>query len=200
MDKKLQRVCVLVWNVPEAVWKKLIAVLNNFHNGSGANIMDFMLEAKALEAAWKADCSRTHVNTNNPRYMELQADFILGKSKTSDFNNYFRVWEHYKDVLALVSLLDRLDIRDKFFSWCNQRVNFLKDGFMPQPCLTQMHSLSIIIMGNMRKFWDKKVIAIIVFEALKFCAPCRDIVCATCAFEIVVHSIVTHTHGHMVYV
>ena len=169
LQKKLQRVCVLVWNVPPAVWKKIIVILNKYHGGSGANIMDYMNEAVALEASWKCECARTHVNTNNPRYAELQATHILGKAQSSDFNGYFRLWEHYKDTLSLVHLLARLEIKEQFFTWCNKRVNFLMDGFSPQACLTQMHSLSLMIMGNLRKFWDRRVQSIVMFEALKFC-------------------------------
>lgn len=169
--KQLQRVSVLVWNTPEKVWSRLVTILNKFHGGAGANIMDYLNEAIALENAWKTECLRTHVNTNNPKYMEIQGNFVLQKAESSDFNSYFSVWEHYKDALSLSHVMSRLEIREKFFSWCNRNVNFLMDGFQPQQALTQMHNLSLMILGNMRKYWDKKIQSIVMYEALKFCVP-----------------------------
>lgn len=43
--KQLQRVSVLVWNTPEKVWSRLVTILNKFHGGAGANIMDYLNEA-----------------------------------------------------------------------------------------------------------------------------------------------------------
>lgn len=127
------------------------------------------MQAIALENAWKTECLRTHVNANNPKYMEIQGNFVLQKAESSDFNSYFSVWEHYKDALSLSHVMSRLEIREKFFSWCNRNVNFLMDGFQPQQALTQMHNLSLMILGNMRKYWDKKIQSIVMYEALKFC-------------------------------
>lgn len=169
LERGLQRVSILHHKTPNGIWEKVIQVLNSFHKGSGSNLMDFMQEALKLEASWKADCQRTFLTTSNPRYMELQSQFILAKSQSSDFMGFFKNWQNYSDTLSLVHTLQRRDIKDSLFKWLNQNVNFLKEGFEAMPCISQMHQLSLIIQGNMRKYWDKRVISIVLFESLKYC-------------------------------
>ncbi|CAK9046971.1 Uncharacterized protein (Fragment) [Durusdinium trenchii] len=169
IERGLQRVSILDSRTPNSIWSKVISVLNGFHKGAGSNIMDYLQEALRLESHWRADCQKTFLSSSNPRYMELQATFILAKSASSDFSGYFKTWSNYQDALALAHCLDRFQIREPLFKWFNQNVNFLKDGFEALPCLSQMHQLCLIIQGTMRKYYDKQLIGIMIYEALKFC-------------------------------
>lgn len=60
-------------------------------------------------------------------------------------------------------------LRDSFCSWSNRFVDFLDAKCDPQSALSLMHSLTILIEGNMKRFYEPALISICVEQALKFC-------------------------------
>ena len=169
----LRAVPVLHWAIPPKLWAKLITLLNQYHRGSGVNLIDYLKESLELEAEWKADCSLTHCNLNNPKYHDLQKAFMLKSSASSNHNNFFTCWEHLKDCMALAHLMTKrfkkFDFFNKWSQWLNSHMDFLRaDDSMA--IISSMHQLSLILLGNLRKYWPDELVSIILMEAFKFCA------------------------------
>ena len=168
--KGLSRVPVLHPGTSEKVVTKSVRLMNAYHGGSGANFIDYLQEAADLESAWKAHALSAWITSHNPRYSQLQQKLILSASQSADFNSFFTCWEHYKDSLALVHALHRLNIKDMFLEWCHKNVSFLEESMVPQRVVTIMHSLTLLILGNMRKYYCKTLQGVVVLECLRFAA------------------------------
>ncbi|CAJ1390829.1 unnamed protein product [Effrenium voratum] len=171
LDKGLTRIPVLHWGTSDKVFSKLIKVMNRYHDGSGDSFVEYFQESLDLESEWKAHAVKARITSHNPRYAQLQQDFILAASKSANFSGFFSCWEHYKDTLALVHTLVRLGVKDKFIQWANKNVSFLEDAMTPQKVITMMHSITLLVLGNTRKYYSRKLQSIIVMEALKFTVP-----------------------------
>ena len=99
-DRGLKKVQTLKFNTPDAVFSKLIHILNQFHGGSGSSFLDYFSEAQALHAAWKSEAYSTCVTTSNPKYASLYEQFILSQSASSNYHGFFRNWESYKNTMS----------------------------------------------------------------------------------------------------
>lgn len=166
-EKGLRRIPVLHHGTSERICKKLIQLMNQYHGGSGDSFVDYMEEALSLQAVWKAHATTSRITCHNPKYPQLQQQFILAAARSADFNGYFKCWEHIKDCVSLANTLNRLGIKESFEEWCNCNVEFL-EAMVPQKIVTMMHNLTLLIMGHMRKYYPKSLQSIVVLEALKF--------------------------------
>ena len=72
-------VTCLSHKTPDVVFAKAIRILNEFHGGSGASVLDYFQEATDLEASWKADCFSSGLTSANPKYASLYEDFVVKK-------------------------------------------------------------------------------------------------------------------------
>lgn len=184
-DKGLTRVPVLHPGTGDRIASKLIKLMNEYHEGSGISFIDFFDEALSLESLWKTHCTESRLTSHNPNYASLQQQFILGAAKSADFSSLFSCWEHYKDTVALVHSMSRLGIKESFEEWCNNNVEFLEGSISPQKVITQMHSIALLVQGNMRRYYSKSLQAIVVLEALKFTARgLRGLSCSNAPFPI----------------
>lgn len=61
-------------------------------------------------------------------------------------------------------------LRDKFCDWSRANVNFLDTKLEPAGVLSVRHTLALVIENSMKKFYEKELVGITIFEALKFCA------------------------------
>lgn len=59
--------------------------------------------------------------------------------------------------------------RESFNDWARKNVNFLESKCEPGSTLSAMHSLALNIENLMKKFYEKDVVSMVLFEALKFC-------------------------------
>ena len=172
-EQGLMGVSILHWDIPDRIWAKLITLLNQYHKGSGVSIMDLLKDAIDLESEWKADCRKTHVNLNNPRYKDLKKEFIQSKSASQDHHDYFKFHERYNETLSVAHTLKRCKIEEDYFQWLNSNMNFLKE-IEPMAIIAVLHQLLLIIQGNMRRYWPQELQNIIMLEAFKFCVSSPD--------------------------
>ena len=173
MDAKargLKKVRVLHWDTPEHIALKVVSLLNQFHEGSSENHFDIMQEALKLEAAWKASCCVTKLNSYNPKYQSAYEEFILAKSSSSEYSGHFKAKQPYYNAISLAHSLQVMGIYDKVAMWSNASVDFLDPKYNAHTCISQMHALTVMIMNGQKKFISKDKISAIVFEALKACA------------------------------
>ena len=49
-------------------------------------------------------------------------------------------------------------------------MNFLDAKLEPAGVLSVRHTLALVIENSMKKFYEKELVGITIFEALKFCA------------------------------
>lgn len=80
MDAKargLKKVRVLRWDSPGHVALKVVSLLNQFPEGSSEHRFDITQEALTLEAAWKASCGVTKLNSYSPKYQSAYEEFLL---------------------------------------------------------------------------------------------------------------------------
>ena len=61
--------------------------------------------------------------------------------------------------------------RDEFKLWCNGTVDFLDTRFNSFATVGVMHEITLLIVGSMKRFYDKKEIGLVLLQAIKFCAP-----------------------------
>lgn len=122
-----------------------------------------------MESAWKAECHLTKLNTYNPRYGQAYDEFVMAKSSSSDYNNYFRAKLQYYNALALAHNLQNFGIYERTESWANAFVDFLDPQYSPHGVISQMHALSLMIIGGQKRFTSKQKTAELVFESMKAC-------------------------------
>lgn len=96
---------------------------------------------------------------------------LMCTKASADYNRFFTQWEHYKDCLAFAHILEKLDIKDNFYAWCNKNVDFLHESVQPQKVITMAHQLVLLFANHLRKFYCKRTQGIVILEALKFCVP-----------------------------
>ena len=80
MDAKargLKKVRVLRWDSPGHVALKVVSLLNQFPEGSSEHRFDITQEALTPEAAWKASCGVTKLNSYSPKYQSAYEEFLL---------------------------------------------------------------------------------------------------------------------------
>ncbi len=128
-------------------------------------------KALQLEAAWKADCCVTKLNTYNPKYQAAYEDFVLKKSATSDFSGFFKAKQPFYNAIALVHHLQNLGIYDRVAEWSNSFVDFLDPRYNAHTCIAQMHAVTVMLSTSQKKFSTREKIGALVFEALKSCVP-----------------------------
>lgn len=126
-------------------------------------------KALSLEAAWKADCYTTKLNSYHPNYQQTYEAFVLAKSSSSSYNGYFKAKQPFYNAVALAHNLQSLQIFDRLKAWSNKYVDFLNTDYNPQSCIAQMHAMTVIIQTSQKRFVSKSKIATMVFEALKSC-------------------------------
>lgn len=96
---------------------------------------------------------------------------LMCTKASADYNRFFTQWEHYKDCLAFTHILEKLDIKDNFYSWCNKNVDFLHESMQPQKVITMAHQLVLLFSNHLRKFYCKRTQGVVILEALKVCVP-----------------------------
>ena len=69
------------------------------------------------------------------------------------------------DKIALRSCLPR----ESFNEWARKSVDFLNSQCEPASVLSTMHSLTLSIDNLMKKYYERELIAVVIFEAIKFC-------------------------------
>ncbi|CAE7569950.1 unnamed protein product [Symbiodinium sp. CCMP2592] len=172
LTRGLRKVKVLHERTPDCVFKKVIVLLNAFHQGSGENHLDFLAEALGIEHAWRAECRVTQINTYNPRYSAAYDAFILSnKGSSPEFNGFFKQKNPYYTALALAHHLQNYGVYDKVVQWTNAFVDFLDPRYEPQNTINTMHAITSLIVTSQKKYCLKAKIGIIIFEAVKACVP-----------------------------
>ena len=168
----LRKVKVLDERTPDCVFKKVIVLLNAFHQGSGENHLDFLAEALGIEHAWRAECRVTQLNTYNPRYAAAYDSFIMSKATSPEFNGFFKAKNPYYTALALARHLQNYNVYERVIQWSHAFVDFLDARYDPQSTINAMHALTSLIVTSQKKYCPKAKIGIIIFEAVKACVPC----------------------------
>lgn len=127
-------------------------------------------QALRLESAWKAEVCVSKINSYNPRYQAAYEDFVLKKSASSEFSNFFKNKQQFYNAISLAHNLSGLGIYERVQGWANSFVDFLDPQYNAHNCIAQMHALAVMIVGSQKRFISKEQIAALVFEALKACA------------------------------
>lgn len=130
------------------------------------------LQALRLEAAWRAECVTTKLNSYNPRYQAAYEEFILQKSQTSDYSGFFRAKQPYYAALSLAHNLMTLNMYPRVEAWGMQSIDFLDSSYQPQTVVAQMHALAVMLVNGQKKICSKEKLGCLVFEALKACVGC----------------------------
>ena len=169
LHRGLRKVKVLNSRTPDHVFSKVIALLNQFHTGSGDNHFDVLNEALKIEQAWKAECAVSKLNSYNPKYTQLYEHFALAKSASAEYNGYFKAKNPYWVSIALVHHLQVYGVYAKLEAWSNECVDYLDPRYEPLACIHQMHALASLVVSSQKKFTSKEKVGVILFEALKTC-------------------------------
>ena len=177
-----RKVKVLDERTPDCVFKKVIVLLNAFHQGSGENHLDFLAEALGIEHAWRAECRVTQLNTYNPRYAAAYDSFIMSKATSPEFNGFFKAKNPYYTALALAHHLQNYNVYERVIQWSHAFVDFLDARYDPQSTINAMHALTSLIVTSQKKYCPKAKIGIIIFEAVKACVP---VLSGTCGSSVV---------------
>ena len=75
----------------------------------------------------------------------------------------------YQEILFLHTVCFLILARESFCQWSNRFVDFLDAKCDAQQALNLMHSMVLLLEGNMKKFYDHRLVSLTVEQALKFC-------------------------------
>ncbi len=79
----------------------------------------------------------------------------------------FSSWKPFEHCKALAHRLKDYGLMDKFRSWCNGHVNYLEPTFNIHPTILTLHTIVNVIISSMKRFYQKKIVAMVMFETLK---------------------------------
>lgn len=85
---------------------------------------------------------------------------------------FFKDWDSYRKALSVAHILmKRYGIWDDLTSYFNRHVDFISstDAMDPMMVVNTMHSLILLICGNMTKYYQPKTIAVVLNHALTHC-------------------------------
>ena len=87
---------------------------------------------------------------------------------------YFRDWDNYRKALSVVHTLQRFKIYSDMKTFWNRHVDFIGTELEPSAVIAAMHSLTLLITGNMQKFYCPEEIGVVLLHALRHCVPSQD--------------------------
>ena len=84
---------------------------------------------------------------------------------------YFKDWDNFRKALSLMHTVENkygiwLDLK-KYF---NNTVDFLNDGMDASQVIACMHQISLLVVGNMGKYWPAESVGVVLSHALRHCA------------------------------
>ncbi|CAK9003978.1 unnamed protein product [Durusdinium trenchii] len=163
MDRGLRSVKLVHPDIPWQIWERFINAHNTFHRGSAANFLEYMQETIKIEASWEHECLRTGLHSHNPRYKSYYRDFVM---KTSMF---FSEWDPFRKALSLTHILIKFKIWEELKKFFNSTVDFLNSDLDPNAVIACMHQLTLLITGNLQKYWKQEHTGILLSHALRHC-------------------------------
>ena len=87
---------------------------------------------------------------------------------------HFRDWDNYRKTLSLAHSLKKYGIYDSVKAYWHSAVDFLVLTADDCPTiLSAMHQLTLLICGNMSKYYSNDMIGIMIEHGLRFCAACH---------------------------
>lgn len=82
---------------------------------------------------------------------------------------YFNEWDTFRKAFSLVHMLKRLKIHDDLKSFWNRHVDFIGAEMDPMSVISTMHSVALLVTGNMMKFYSLTEVGTILNHALRHC-------------------------------
>ncbi|CAK9101335.1 Uncharacterized protein (Fragment) [Durusdinium trenchii] len=140
------------WRIPSKVWQRFIVTHNSFHQGSGQNFQEYLEDALNCESEWERHVSKTGMHSSNPKYRQTYRDFAL--SLAHMLQNRYQIWLECK-------------------SFWNKHVDYISNETTMEPLavINAMHSLALLLVGNLSKFYEGPIIGIFLKHALRHCVP-----------------------------
>lgn len=128
--------------------------------------MDHMEESMQLESEWEHECSScTGLNSYNPKYKQYYKEFVVKKSM------YFKEWDPYRKALSLMHTVKKYKIWDELKKYFNSTVDFLHENMDPTQVIACMHQITLLVVGNMSKFWSADCVGVMLSHSLRHCVP-----------------------------
>lgn len=82
----------------------------------------------------------------------------------------FTAWKHYENTKSLAHRLKDYNIAGSFRTWCQSHLVFLDNTVSIQSTLSTCHAAVTTVISSMKRFYDKKMIAMVLLETLKLTA------------------------------
>ena len=87
---------------------------------------------------------------------------------------YFRDWDNYRKALSVVHTLQRFKIYSDMKTFWNRHVDFIGTEMEPSLVIAAMHSLTLLVTGNMQKYYCPEEIGVVLSHARRHCVPSLD--------------------------
>ena len=83
---------------------------------------------------------------------------------------HFKNWDDFRKALSLAHNLKKFRIWEGFQQFCNTCVDFLSLTPDDSPgIIGTMHQLTLLVIGNMAKYYDAGHVGMVVEHGLRFC-------------------------------
>lgn len=88
---------------------------------------------------------------------------------------FFTDWDNYRKALSLThNLQQKYGIFDDLKKYFNSTVDFLNSDLDPTQVIACMHQLSLLVVGNLSKYWKADYVRVILSHALRHCVLSLD--------------------------
>lgn len=82
---------------------------------------------------------------------------------------YFREWDPYRKALSLMHTVKKYIIWDELKKYFNSTVDFLHENMDPTQVIACMHQITLLVVGNMSKFWSADCVGVMLSHSLRHC-------------------------------
>lgn len=83
----------------------------------------------------------------------------------------FTSWKSFENTKSLAHRLEDFGVMKMWRSWCQAHLNFLDATVSIQGVISTCHTMVNTILSTTRRFYDKKKVSKVLFEALKLSVP-----------------------------